>query len=303
MELERWEKVVLVQQMQDFLLAHPDGTATDMELLYRKTGYSRRHAVRIFQELLGRTPEEYARALRLTASAKQLLDEKRTILDIALDSSYENHEGYSKAFFRQFGATPSAYRRGDPPIPWLIPHPIRHAYLPEIRKECNKMEQNKRPCTVTIVNRPRRKLLVMYSLHAVDYWTFCEERGCEWEGLFNSIPGRLDTAALLDLPPVLQKEGMSPVAAGVELPQGYSGAVPDGCALLSLPACDMMFFQSAPFENEDDFPKAIGEVWAVMEQYDPTLYGYAYAPELAPRYNFGADSKTGARMAVPVIRR
>ena len=45
-------------------------------------------------------------------------------------------------------------------------------------------------CTVTVISKPARKLLVMYAKKAHDYFSFCEEVGCEWEGLFNSIPSR-----------------------------------------------------------------------------------------------------------------
>lgn len=56
------------------------------------------------------------------------------------------------------------------------------------------------------------------SLKAHDYWSFCEEMGCDWEGLFNSIPEKLDLVAILELPTFLQKPDTSKIVAGVELP-------------------------------------------------------------------------------------
>lgn len=35
---------------------------------------------------------------------------------------------------------------------------------------------------------------------AVDYWSFCEEKGCDWEGLFNSIDCKMDSVAIMKLP-------------------------------------------------------------------------------------------------------
>ena len=44
----------------------------------------------------------------------------------------------------------------------------------------------------------------------------------------------------------------------------------------------------------------IGTLWDIMASYDPKQYGWQHAPELAPYFNFGANAKTGAKMAQPV---
>lgn len=105
-------------------------------------------------------------------------------------------------------------------------------------------------CTVTVISKPARKLLVMYAKKAHDYFSFCEEVGCEWEGLFNSIPSRLETAALITLPPSLIPEGSTETAAGVELDADAVVKIPEGCSLIELPPCDYLYFQSPPYENE-----------------------------------------------------
>ena len=61
------------------------------------------HAYRIFKELLGKTPLEYVRAIRLTNSAKNLLEGKDNILDIAIESQFDTHEGFTRAFSNEFG--------------------------------------------------------------------------------------------------------------------------------------------------------------------------------------------------------
>lgn len=42
--------------------------------------------------------------------------------------------------------------------------------------------------TVTVVERPARKLIFLRHITATDYFSACEEAGCEWEGNFKSIP-------------------------------------------------------------------------------------------------------------------
>ena len=155
-------------------------------------------------------------------------------------------------------------------------------------------------CTVTPVNRPKRKLIYLISHSATDYLSYCEEVGCDWEGLLNSIPEKFDTAALIDLPDFLHENGISKIASGVEVPLDYEKPLPDGYKIAELPECTMLYFQSEPYENPDDFGRYIGQVFKAIENYDFECYGYALANDIAPSLNFGADTKTGARIAIPV---
>ena len=150
------------------------------------------------------------------------------------------------------------------------------------------------------VTRPKRKLNYLTSKSATDYLSYCEEVGCDWEGLLNSIHEKFDTAALIDLPDFLQKKGISKIAAGVEVPLDYEKPLPDGYKIAELPECTMLYFQSGPYENPDDFGKYIGQVFKAIEHYDFERYGYVLANNVAPSFNLGADTRTGARIAIPV---
>ena len=156
--------------------------------------------------------------------------------------------------------------------------------------------------TVTAVERSARKLILQRAKKAVggNYWDYCEEMCCEWGEVLGAIPEKLDSPALLTLPPNLIKSDTTDTAAGVEVPMNYAKPIPAGYDIIDLPPCTMLFFQGAPFENENDFGQAIDIVRQALENYIPEPYGFQYAPELAPHFNFGASSKTGARMAVPV---
>ena len=158
-------------------------------------------------------------------------------------------------------------------------------------------------CTVTPVNRSKRKLIYLTSHSATDYLSYCEEIGCDWEGLLNSIPEKFDTAALIDLPDFLHKNGISKIASGVEVPLDYEKPLPDGYKIAELPECTMLYFQSEPYENPDDFGKYIGQVFKAIEHYDFERYGYELANDIAPSLNLGADTRTGARIAIPVSKK
>lgn len=301
--MEHWEKVNAVQKMQDYIKNHIN-EEIKVEDIAKASGYSKRHAARIFKELLGRTPLEYVRAIRLTGSAKDLLKSPDNIIDIALNTQFDTHEGFIRAFSSEFGITPKKYRRERPPVKYFIQYPIKHYYshLNIKEKEIMESKDTVMLCTVSVVERPKRKLLIIRAKKAHDYWSFCEECGCDWEGLLNSIYCRMDNAAILELPEELISEGTTNCAAGVEVPYNYDGKIPEGCDCIELPEGTMMYFQSEPFENEDEFGKAIDSVSKAMNRYNPKQFGFEYAFDLAPKYNYGASKETGAKQAIPVRR-
>lgn len=152
--------------------------------------------------------------------------------------------------------------------------------------------------TVTVVDRSARKLILLRSKKATEYFSFCEEMGCDWHGILDSIPEKFDTPALLTLPQALIKEGTSATASGVEVPFDYSKPLPQSYEIIDLPPCKMLYFQGMPFKDESDFGEAIGIVGEAIANYKPELYGYSLI-SIAPMFNFGASAETGAKMAVP----
>jgi len=297
--MELSDKINAVSKMQKYINAHFANEIT-LDDLSRAAGYSKYHAMRIFKELTGNTPFESIRALRLTKSAQVLRDSDAKVLDVALDNGFESHDGFTRAFTRQFAITPQKYQRETPAVRYYVQYPIEAYYAMKEGAEIMPKEPIKRTMTVTAVERPARKLILVRSVKATEYFSFCEEAGCDWEGTFNSIPEKFDTSALLTLPQSLIKLGTGNIASGVEVPLDYNKPIPDGCDIIELPPCIMLYFQGAAYEDENDFGEAIGTLWEIIASYDPSLYGWQYAAELAPYFNFGAAAKTGARMARPV---
>jgi hypothetical protein len=154
--------------------------------------------------------------------------------------------------------------------------------------------------TVTAVERPARRLIMLRSTNADDYMSYCEEKGCDWEGTLNSIPDRYDDAAVVSLPPSLMKEGTSGTASGVEVPSNYCGDIPDGYEIVDLPGCTMLYFCGSEYHDEEDFCDAIKIVSDALISYRPERFGWILDHGAAPSFNFGASAEKGARMAVPV---
>jgi len=298
--MEQTDKINAVRRMQDCITAHLEDVTLDD--LSKAAGYSKYHAVRMFKELTGKTPFEVIRALRLTKAAERLRDSGGKIIDAALQSGFESHDGFTRAFTRQFDMTPQQYSRETPPVRYFVHYPIQSYYRLKDGDFIMENEKVSRTVTVTAAERPARKLILLRAAKTQggDYFAYCEEMGCEWEGLLNSISEKFAPAALLTLPQNLVKPGTSDTAAGVEVPQDYAKPVPAGYDVIDLEPCTLLCFQGSRYENEDDFCIAISIAGEALDNYDPVPFGWQPAPELAPRFNFGASAALGARMAIPV---
>jgi len=295
-DMEVSEKVKAVQKMQDYIEAHIKEVIT-LKKLANAAGYSPWHAERIFKELIGKTPFEYIRALRISKAALKLRDEEIKVIDVALEFVFDSHEGFTRAFSRQFGITPKYYSKNAPPIKLFTAYPIRDNYLRKMRGEM-KMNTKKELSTVfvQVVDRPERKLIIKRAIKAKDYFEYAEELGCDnWTsvwGTLTSIKEALYEPIGLWLPEKLIKKGTSEYCQGVEVPKDYKGEVPEGFELIDLQACKMMVFQGPKF-NDEEFEEAITDIWEIMKNYDPTLYGFKWADEEGPRFQLEPQGYRG----------
>ena len=72
-------------------------------------GYSPFHFSRIFYAYRGMNVKEYVRYRRLSLAARAIFDGQK-ITDAAFEYGFETLSGFSKAFKRQFGCSPTAYQ-------------------------------------------------------------------------------------------------------------------------------------------------------------------------------------------------
>jgi AraC family transcriptional regulator len=296
---QRWEAINAVQRVQDYIEAHVHEPIS-LSQLARAAGYSQWHLVRIFKELLDMTPFEYLRALRLSKAALALRDGKKRVVDVAFDFVFDSHEGFTRAFSRQFGVSPKRYSQSPQPIPLFMPHRVRDYYL-TLQKGEQKMPKTEKTRTVfvQVVERPARKVILKRGVKATHYFEYCEEVGCDIWGILSSIKEAMYEPIGMWLPPSLIAEGTSQYAQGVEVPLDYAGKVPEGFDIIELPPCKMMVFQGEPFADEE-FEEAIQDLWDVMRRYKPETYGFAWDDEAAPRFQLAPEGYRGYIEARPV---
>jgi len=291
------EKNSAVRRMQEYIMAHYQEEVTLPDLA-KAAMYSPWHALRAFTELVGKTPFEYLRAVRLSSAAKKLRDTDMSVLDVALESAFGSHEGFTKAFSREFAISPQRYRREAPPIPLFSYYPVRvKIAAPSIQKGTETMATT--VIFTQVIERPARKLILKRGFKAEDYFEYCGEVGCDIWGILESIKGALYESIGLWLPEGMRRPGTSEYCQGVEVPADFSGAIPEGFEIIDLPACKYMVFNGEPYDD-DAFEDAIGTVWEAIDRYDPKLYGWEWAPEAGPRFQLAPIGARGYIEGVPV---
>lgn len=295
------DQTLAVQRMQDLIAecveAGGEATLQDLALV---SGYSPWYSYRLFREELGLTPAAYQRKMRLTNAAERLRanGEGRRVADVAFDCGFGSVDAFTRAFCREFGRNPGAWSRDPSPISLFVPYGAKYRELyRDSRKDCamENVEKIKGaekaegianetavqasgvvPAVfVRLVHKPERLCLVRRGERAADYWSYCQEVGCDVWGLLLSMCGPGAEPVCLWLPDRLRKPGTSCYVQGVEVGLDYAGDLPEGFDALRLPAADYLLFQGQPFA-EEDYCEAIASVSRAVDGYDPAPLGYAW---------------------------
>jgi AraC family transcriptional regulator len=84
--------------------------ALDLERLARGAALSPLHFHRIFRGMVGETPLELHRRLRMERAARHLLELDTSVTTIAFSAGYDSHEAFTRAFRSFYGRSPSEFR-------------------------------------------------------------------------------------------------------------------------------------------------------------------------------------------------
>lgn len=286
------QKLEAVSKMQRYILTHIREPIS-MRDLSSVSCFSLWYSRRIFLEYLDVTPAEFVRKTKLKMAALELRDNEVKIIDVTSNWGFESVDGFTRAFYKEYGCNPKEYALSPVPIPLFISYDIVTQYP---KKE--KKEMKNQPVHLSLVNKPERKVIIKRGIQATEYWTYCQEVGCDVWGILASIKSISGEPVCLWLPEQYVTEGTSVYVQGAEVPLDYSGPIPEGFDLIELPECKYLMFQGEPFE-EEDFEAAIQEVWKAEKDCDPSLFGVEFDPS-NPRIQLEPIGKRGYIEFVPV---
>lgn len=266
------EQIEAVQRMQDYIEANLQGDIT-LASLSAVSLYSPWYSYRIFTKMVNLTPANYIRRLRLSKSAIKLQNKNVKILDVAFELGFKSVDGYQRAFFREFGCNPHEYSLNPIPIYLFKPYGVKYKKPKGERTMCKTKN-----VFIQVVEKPARKVIIKRGVKATDYFSYCDEVGCDIWGLLTSIKSISNEPVCLWLPDKYIKPKTSQYVQGVEVPCNYDSVVPEGLDVIELPASKFLMFHGEPFE-EEDYCNAIEEIWSAIDKYDPSIVGLSWDKE------------------------
>ena len=154
---------------------------------------------------------------------------------------------------------------------------------------------------IQVVEKPARKVILKRGIRATEYWSYCEEVGCDVWGLLTSIRSISGEPVCLFLPEKLRNPAANEYVQGVEVEPDYAGEIPEGFEVIDLPASTYLLFRGEPFE-EENYVAAIGEIWDAEKKYDPAFIGFEWDNE-NPRIQLEPRGERGYIELVPVKKR
>jgi AraC-like DNA-binding protein len=282
-----------VRKLQDYINDHICEEITIADLA-KAVSFSPWYARRLFIKYLDMTPAVYIRRLKLSKSALRLRDESCQILDVALDMGFGSVDGYQRAFRREFGINPKEYSTSPVPVWLFTPSYI----IDKERSESNLSDI--RNVFIQVVEKPPRKVIIKRGINATEYWSYCEEVGCDVWGLLTSIKSISGEPVCLFLPKELRNPVTNEYVQGVEVEPDYNGEIPEGFDVIDLPASTYLLFRGEPFD-EENYEAAILEIWEAEKKYNPEFIGYEW-DDTNPRIQLEPRGERGYMELVPVKR-
>ncbi|PKK95613.1 MAG: AraC family transcriptional regulator [Tenericutes bacterium HGW-Tenericutes-5] len=263
------EKIRIVKEIQKFIKANIKNQIT-LSDISKHVNYSLWYSARIFKEVVGMSVFTYIRRMRLTHAAQVLRDTDSRVIDVAFDFVFDSHEGFTRAFAKEFSVNPKEYQKSPIPLQYFIPFEVMEN---SIERKSKKMDA--KAVFIQIIERPLRKAIVKRAKTANNYFEYCDEIDCDIWGVLSSIKEAISEPVGMWLSNKLKKENTSTYIQGVEVSYDYQGIIPEGCELMELPASMMMIFQGEPYDD-DNFREEVGQVMNYITKYDPSVYGYEY---------------------------
>jgi AraC family transcriptional regulator len=99
-----------VQQVIEQIVSNLD-EALDLQTLAARACLSPFHFHRVFRGMVGETPLELIRRLRMERAAWSLIESERPVTEVAFDAGFETHEAFTRAFRTCYSTSPTGFRQ------------------------------------------------------------------------------------------------------------------------------------------------------------------------------------------------
>ena len=128
---------------------------------------------------------------------------------------------------------------------------------------------------IQVVKKPARKVVIKRGKTSADYFSYCEEVGCDVWGKLLSMDSLCGEPVCLYLSDKYRTPTQSVYVMGVERAADEETFVSEGFDVITLPETEYLMFQGEPF-CEEDYCEAIAAVQNAADNYNPSAIGYEW---------------------------
>lgn len=100
--------IKLIQNSIDYIEENLKEDLT-VENIAEHTGFSAYHYYRLFNAYVGMPVMQYIRRRRMNHGISDIVNKGRKIIEVAMEYGFNTHSGFSKAFSKEYGCSPSQY--------------------------------------------------------------------------------------------------------------------------------------------------------------------------------------------------
>ena len=100
--------------------------APSLNRMSKHVGYSPCYCSSKFHEIVGCSFKEYVGRRKLSSAALDLLNTRERIIDIAIKYGYSSHEAFTRSFSKEYGISPSRFRKQKDEVTLFKKHVFRH---------------------------------------------------------------------------------------------------------------------------------------------------------------------------------
>ena len=108
-----YEDLPLWMQSLNKEMRYPENFTAVIDKMIELAGKSREHICRSYKKYLNQTPSEFITDIKLNYAANLLLNSNMSVLDISLESGFENLAWFYEVFRKKFNKTPKNFRKGE----------------------------------------------------------------------------------------------------------------------------------------------------------------------------------------------
>ena len=308
----------------DASIRRKDDEALTLHYLAQLLGYSDFHMTKQFKVITGLSLRKYLRARRLAFALTEVRDTDRRLIDIALDHGFSSHEAFTRAFRKEYGVTPAAYRRK--PVAVVLRTRINTFDRYAFGMEEIGMVKSSGKINVYFTTIPAHRFIYIRNNVSNGYWDFWQHHekipGQECHticGLIDSIPGKLDDMGSGDISSgagqimayeAAEDGGRFPCypvpryeCYGCRVPADYDGPVPENMMIRDVPAGEYIVFEHGPFDYEQENRSVEFAVDKAWKEFDWSATDYESDPAMGRMYYFYHDPERYWKEVWPVRRK